>query len=55
MNEVNSVLVATDFSESAQPAVDEQARGATAANLRAVIEKISSEGRPVLAVKPKGE
>ncbi len=82
MNEVNSVLVATDFSESAQPAVDaaimiaerfdaqlhvvhafqtpvpivspyevvvpegflEQARGATAANLRAVVEKISSQG-----------
>jgi nucleotide-binding universal stress UspA family protein len=82
MNEINSVLVATDFSESAQPAVDaaitiaksfdaqlhvvhafqtpvpivspyevvvpdgflEQARGATAANLRAVVEKISSEG-----------
>ncbi len=82
MNEVSTVLVATDFSESAQPALDaaitiaktfdaqlhvvhafqspipivspyevvvpdgflEKARGATAANLRVVGEKISSEG-----------
>jgi nucleotide-binding universal stress UspA family protein len=82
MNEVSSVLVATDFSKSAQPAVDaaitiakrfdaqlhvvhalqtpvpivspyevvvpdgsfEQARGAAAASLRSVVEKISSEG-----------